>query len=84
MKKILLSIALISIIGFISTSCNKKEEKKIESSTSVAGVQYTCPMHPEVVTDAPGTCPKCGMDLVKKESAAPMDSTMSMDTTKKM
>lgn len=26
--------------------------------------QYTCPMHPEVVKDAPGKCPKCGMDLV--------------------
>lgn len=27
---------------------------------------YTCPMHPEVISDAPGRCPKCGMDLVPK------------------
>jgi Cu(I)/Ag(I) efflux system membrane fusion protein/cobalt-zinc-cadmium efflux system membrane fusion protein len=27
---------------------------------------WTCPMHPEVVQDDSGTCPKCGMDLVKK------------------
>jgi Cu2+-exporting ATPase len=26
--------------------------------------QYTCPMHPEVIEDKPGKCPKCGMDLV--------------------
>ncbi|MBS1681518.1 MAG: P-type ATPase [Cytophagales bacterium] len=26
--------------------------------------QYTCPMHPEVVKDAPGKCPICGMNLV--------------------
>jgi Cu2+-exporting ATPase len=26
--------------------------------------QYTCPMHPEVIKDAPGQCPKCGMNLV--------------------
>ena len=28
---------------------------------------YTCPMHPEVTSDKPGTCPKCGMALVKKK-----------------
>jgi len=28
---------------------------------------WTCPMHPEVRSDQPGTCPKCGMDLVKEE-----------------
>src|SRR5438045_4160402 len=24
---------------------------------------YTCPMHPEIVRDKPGTCPICGMAL---------------------
>ena len=28
-----------------------------------AGTQYTCPMHPEIVQDGPGVCPKCGMAL---------------------
>src|SRR5580704_591125 len=28
-----------------------------------AGVKYVCPMHPEVVSDRPGSCPKCGMAL---------------------
>lgn len=27
---------------------------------------YTCPMHPEVVSDKPGTCPQCKMDLAKQ------------------
>jgi len=27
------------------------------------GTVYTCPMHPEIRRDAPGTCPKCGMAL---------------------
>jgi hypothetical protein len=29
--------------------------------------KYTCPMHPEVMTDHPGKCPKCGMHLVPLE-----------------
>jgi CopA family copper-resistance protein len=28
---------------------------------------YRCPMHQEVISDAPGRCPKCGMDLVKQD-----------------
>ncbi|MEK7509094.1 MAG: copper-translocating P-type ATPase [Patescibacteria group bacterium] len=31
-------------------------------------VKYTCPMHPEVVKDAPGKCPGCGMDLIQKKT----------------
>ena len=27
------------------------------------GTQYTCPMHPEIIRDKPGSCPKCGMAL---------------------
>ena len=32
-----------------------------------AATVYTCPMHPDVMSDKPGTCPKCGMALVKKQ-----------------
>ena len=33
---------------------------------SEKAAQYTCPMHPDVVQDKPGACPKCGMNLVEK------------------
>ena len=36
-------------------------------STRLSGdkpIQYTCPMHPEILRDEPGACPICGMDLV--------------------
>lgn len=34
------------------------------------GEQYTCPMHPFIVSDRPGACPICGMALVPKSSMA--------------
>ncbi len=39
-----------------------------EAKTSLSPTQYTCPMHPEVISDDPGACPKCGMDLVPMEA----------------
>lgn len=29
--------------------------------------KFTCPMHPEIISDKPGKCPKCGMNLVEIE-----------------
>jgi FtsP/CotA-like multicopper oxidase with cupredoxin domain len=35
-----------------------------------ADVVYACPMHPEVVRDEPGKCPKCGMRLLPTQASA--------------
>ena len=32
--------------------------------------KYTCPMHPEIIQDKPGNCPKCGMKLVPVNAKA--------------
>ena len=37
---------------------------------AAAAVEYTCPMHPEVVSGVPGSCPKCGMTLVPRTNQA--------------
>ena len=48
-----------------------------------ADVQYTCPMHPEIIRDAPGACPICGMAL---EPMVPSDkpSEELTDFTRRM
>lgn len=50
-------------------SCNNKGGA---DHTAHEGQQevFTCPMHPEIIRNAPGACPICGMDLVKKESGS--------------
>jgi P-type Cu+ transporter len=37
-----------------------------EGRANPVGTLYTCPMHPEVVQEGPGICPKCGMALEPK------------------
>jgi uncharacterized paraquat-inducible protein A len=43
------------------------QSSTVSPSATAAKQKYTCPMHPEVVTDHPGKCPKCGMTLVPKK-----------------
>jgi Cu+-exporting ATPase len=40
-----------------------KPREPEEPRPAAPGVQYTCPMHPEIVRDGPGACPICGMAL---------------------
>ena len=43
---------------------------------------YTCPMHPEVITDHPGNCPKCGMKLVPVKEKKRRTSNVQRSTSK--
>ncbi len=46
------------------------EPKHPAPTTEDAGIEYTCPMHPEVVQIGPGSCPICGMALEPKHIQA--------------
>lgn len=41
------------------------EAKPAEENATAAPGPYACPMHPKVTSDKPGTCPLCGMSLVR-------------------
>ena len=49
-----------------AVGCSTSSEQRQGTNRMEQAVQYTCPMHPEVVQSTPGKCPKCGMDLVEK------------------
>src|SRR3546814_3841576 len=40
-----------------------KSAPPVDPASVPAGTQWTCPMHPEIVRDGPGSCPICGMAL---------------------
>ncbi len=42
---------------------------KLLAKPAKAATVYVCPMHPEVVSNQPGKCPKCGMNLEPKKAA---------------
>jgi Cu+-exporting ATPase len=42
------------------------DDGKKEQAVGKTKVEWTCPMHPEIIRDAPGNCPKCGMSLEPK------------------
>ncbi|MGN6494749.1 MAG: efflux RND transporter periplasmic adaptor subunit [Agriterribacter sp.] len=77
MKKLL--CILLSAIAFYTAGCSS-HPKNAEHAHSRQEALYTCPMHPEIIKDKPGTCPICGMDLVKKETGGQKLSDVELET----
>ncbi len=51
----------------------KHDDHGTASASAPKKQMYQCPMHPQIIMDHPGTCPICGMDLVKMESDGPKE-----------
>lgn len=61
MKKVIISIViLMAVTGTTVCFAHKEHGKKHRTTVT----KYTCPMHPEVIKNKAGKCPKCGMKLV--------------------
>ena len=64
MKTIIMAFAIL----LASTSTFAQAKHSHKSTHSATAQKYTCTMHPEVVMNKPGKCPKCGMTLVKMKA----------------
>ncbi len=71
--------AAILALALVLAACSKQpsepartaaDDTAAEHAIKHTNPKYRCPMHPDVVRDGPGTCPICGMTLVKVEPAA--------------
>ena len=62
MKKLIIICSMA-----ILASCGQSSTKQNPAIKPTAKTTYTCTMHPEVKSEKPGVCPKCGMDLVEVE-----------------
>jgi hypothetical protein len=67
MKKVVLFLALAAFMVAGTTACSGNKKAETNTDGTKKAVVYTCPMHPEVQSDKPGTCPKCGMNLEEKK-----------------
>ncbi|OSZ77894.1 copper oxidase [Chitinophagaceae bacterium IBVUCB2] len=67
MKSILFIIFGIAIYGSLFAHEMNGIDMSKNDVMQVQPVTYTCPMHPEIHAPGPGSCPKCGMNLVKEK-----------------
>jgi membrane fusion protein, copper/silver efflux system len=85
-KSLFLTAVVAGLLGYLaghlpladSTAAGSGENatalEPVAAGSAVS--HYVCPMHAEIVREAPGSCPICGMDLVKQ---TPVDSTHKQD-----
>ena len=81
-------LLVMLVLGFLASCQIGNSNQKATTTDSHAGHNpskeadvYTCPMHPQIEQDKPGSCPICGMDLVKKVSSG--SDSISVDASLK-
>jgi len=78
-RKQFIPIFSIVLMAFsvLFTACS---ENKTTAAVEGKEQTYTCPMHPQIVQNKPGTCPICGMDLVPFDKSN-TTQTLTLGTT---
>ncbi|MRR56493.1 MAG: efflux RND transporter periplasmic adaptor subunit [Deltaproteobacteria bacterium] len=86
-KKVLVPLIVVFVVAAAGGGYYLWQQKSAEKGAKEGGkaaqgpTQYTCPMHPFIIKDKPGSCPICGMTLVpikKAETGQPQEKEMAM------
>jgi hypothetical protein len=76
MKKLIFLYILLA--GTYATFAQKAKANSKGNKTATVISTYSCPMHPDVTSDKPGKCSKCGMDLTKSKKEQMKIQVMKM------
>lgn len=75
MKRNIIIGFVVLFMGILQNACKDTENDKHAEETT-----YTCPMHPQIISNEPGACPICGMDLVPVNAAGGKNELMLSDS----
>jgi Cu(I)/Ag(I) efflux system membrane fusion protein len=67
---VLLSVVVVALV-IVGAACSRPSKESTPASGGQTVAYYTCPMHPSVKSDKPGSCSICGMALVPVYTNAP-------------
>lgn len=65
-----LTVGVEHLRALLAEGAFNTETATFEIVAARTRTEFLCPMHPEIVRNAPGSCPLCGMDLVPQEVVA--------------
>ena len=79
------ALTLAAVVQVAAIDVNRprrqNEQKQEHEHDQQKKQKYTCLMHPEIITDQPGNCPKCGMKLVPLEEKKLQKSNVQRSTS---
>jgi membrane fusion protein, copper/silver efflux system len=78
---ILLGTTLLVGLSVLCASCNSDRSSEAGNKGAAATARYHCPMHPTIVSNQPGNCPICGMQMVQTKEGAAAATPSSMEHT---